>query len=194
MIRRLKRIFKERQMTNNHGLFNKYLGKISDKTISKFGSQDKVISFLQALCDSGNTLSAARNTTILPLQIESIIHGDKYLNKCVNLAMAVAVDRAEGVLYDRAINGYEEVTYNKDNQPIATKKKYCSKSLLEYLKANSQKYQNQAKKAGGGTSSNKRSTDNAEQRARDKEMARMINVTDFEIESYGADNASSQEK
>jgi len=37
------------------------------------------------------------------------------------------------------------VTYNKDGACIAIKKKYCSKSLLEYLKANSAKYQGKVK-------------------------------------------------
>ncbi|WP_341751154.1 hypothetical protein [Candidatus Tisiphia endosymbiont of Piscicola geometra] len=109
----------------------------------------------------------------------------KYLAKCVNLALAIAVDRAEGVLYDRAINGYEEVTYNKDNQAIATKKKYCSKSLLEYLKANSQKYQMRKNDAGY----HRKNSNEAEQSAKAQEMAKTIDVTNFEIESYETEYA-----
>ncbi|WP_341758143.1 hypothetical protein [Candidatus Tisiphia endosymbiont of Ditula angustiorana] len=177
-------------MTKNYGLFNKYLEKLSNETISKFGSQENVILFLQALCESGNSLSAAKNSAVLPLQLPLIIHKDKYLNKCVKLALQYAVDKAEGVLYDRAINGYEDITYNKDNQPIATKRKYCSKSLLEYLKANSEKYQTRK----NDDRSNRKSANNAEQKARDKEMARMIDVSNFGVESYGAESSSSEEK
>lgn len=122
--------------------------------------------------------------------LHRIIRNDTYLKQCVNLTLQYAVDKAEGVLYDGAINGYKEITYNKDNQPIATKRKYCSKSLLEYLKANSEKYQTRK----NDDRSNRKSANNAEQKARDKEMARMIDVSNFEVESYGAESSSSEEK
>ena len=175
-------------MIKNYGLFEKYLAKISSSTISKFGSIDDISNFLLYLCEHGNIVIAAKKAGCLsPLRLHRVINSDKYLAKCVNVALAIAVDRAEWVLYDRAINGYEEVTYNKDNQAIATKKKYCSKSLLEYLKANSEKYQTKKNDAN----SNRKS---AEQRARDREIAKMIDVTNFEVESYGAESSSNEEK
>ena len=178
-------------MIKNYGLFEKYLDKISSSTIRKFGSIDKISSFLLYLGECGNIITAVSKAgCISPLMLHRIIHSDKYLNKCVNLALQCAVDRAEGVLYDRAINGYEEITYNKDNQPIAIKKKYCSKSLLEYLKANSKKYQNQTRKGNG--SSNRKSANSTEQRARDIDITRM--VTNFKVESYGAEGNSNEEK
>ncbi|WP_417905574.1 hypothetical protein [Candidatus Tisiphia endosymbiont of Micropterix aruncella] len=173
-------------MTTNYSLFEKYLEKISSSTINKFGSINNISSFLLHLCECGNIVTAiSKVDCISPLMLHRIIHNDKYLKKCVNLALAIAVDRAEGVLYDRAINGYEEVTYNKDNQAIATKKKYCSKSLLEYLKANSQKYQTRKHDA----SYHRKNSDEAEQAAKAREIAKMIDVTNFEIESYEAEYA-----
>ncbi|HJD57435.1 hypothetical protein [Candidatus Tisiphia endosymbiont of Ptychoptera albimana] len=177
-------------MIKNYGLFEKYLAKISSSTISKFGSIDDISNFLLYLCEHGNIIIAAKKAgCISPLRLHRVINGDKYLAKCVNLALAIAVDRAEGVLYDRAINGYEEVTYNKDNQAIATKKKYCSKSLLEYLKANSQKYQ--IRKHEG--SSFRKSGCGTEQKIQAQEMEKMIDVTNFEIESYEAEYGIAKE-
>lgn len=173
-------------MIKNYGLFEKYLAKISSSTISKFGSIDDISNFLLYLCEHGNIVIAAKKAgCISPLRLHRVINSDKYLTKCVNLALAIAVDRAEGVLYDRAINGYEEVTYNKDNQAIATKKKYCSKSLLEYLKANSQKYQTRKHDAGY----HRKNNDEAEQITKAQEMSKMIDVANFEIESYEAEYA-----
>ena len=127
-------------------LLDKQLAKISNSTIGKFGGRDNVSSFLQALSESGNVICAGKKVAFIsPIYLYRLINGDKALKKCARLALQFAADRAEGVLYDRAVNGYEEVTYNKDGACIAIKKKYCSKSLLEYLKANSAKYQGKVK-------------------------------------------------
>ena len=185
-------------MNKNYGLFEKHLSRILPSTIKKFGSLDNVSSFLLSLGECGNLISAAKKSNLIslgisPLVLHRLINSDKYFSKCVDLALQCAVDRAEGVLYDRAINGYEEITYNKDNEAIAIKKKYCSKSLLEYLKANSKKYQNQSKHAAdkkhaelhngkikdqsfrGGGSKNSDKTDSNE-------------MTNFEVESYAEIN------
>lgn len=78
--------------------------------------------------------------SLSPLYIQRIINDDRYFAKCVTMAESLAVEKAEGVLYDRAINGYEEVTYTRDGKISQRRKKYCSKSLMEYLKANCNKY------------------------------------------------------
>ena len=151
----------------NYNLFNKYLGKISADTIAKFGSRDNVILFLQAIATSGNIAFAARKVIVTSLiQLHQLVHDDKYLTKCVGIALEYAAITAEGVLYDRAVNGYEELTYDQNNKIIARKKKYCSKSLLEYLKANSVKYKP------------KKNIDNKE--------TKLTTATTFEVESYGS--------
>jgi hypothetical protein len=127
------------------------------------------------------------------MRLPSIIKGDKHLNKCVDFALKHAAETAEAVLYDRAINGYEELTYNKDGECIARKKKYCSKSLLEYLKANSDKYQ-----IGGGrnkgsfsgkVSKNRNCDTNTNSHAIPNANS---NAISFEVESYGSDSKEQQ--
>ena len=127
-----------------------------------------VIIFLRAVCDGGNVAFAAvKSTDISPIDLHKIIKDDRYLDKCVKLALNYAALTAEGVLYDRAINGYEELSYDKDGQCTSRKKKYCSKSLLEYLKANCPKYQSARKE-------NKTGSKKAEKTA----------VVAYEVESY----------
>ena len=158
-------------MSPNYSLFDKYLSKVAGSTISHFGSHEKVLQFLQALRDSGNIAFAAKAvTSIEPIKLHRIIKEDRYLAKCVRLALAYAAGIAEGVLYDRAINGYEEISYNKNGECIARKKKYCSKSLLEYLKANSPKHQASGKKDPKSKKESKAETE----------------IASFEVESYGA--------
>jgi hypothetical protein len=164
-------------------LFDKHLGKISAASVSKFGSLENVTRFLESLCQRGNLALAAREANpVLPMQLPRIIRSDRHLRKCIDLALASSLEAAEGVLYDRAINGYEELTYNKDGECIARKKKYCSKSLLEYLKANSDKYQ--STKRDKGQASCKRSHGkigvNTDVPAPDS--------ISFEVESYGSDS------
>lgn len=130
-------------MTKNYNLFDKSFSKIIKATINKFGSSDNLLLFLEALTKSGNVVAAVKKVEgipISPLQIHRVISKDIYLAKCVNMALSLADEIAESVMYERAINGYEELSYDKTGECIGKKKKYCSKLLLEYLKASSEKY------------------------------------------------------
>ena len=179
-------------MNKNYGLFEKYLGKILPATIKKFGFRDNISGFLLCLGECGNLISAAKKSDVIsPLILHRLINSDKYFSKCVDLALQCAVDRAEGILYDRAINGYEEITYNKDNEPITIKKKYCSKSLLEYLKANSKKYQNHARNIADkqyvglyGRKIKDQSLIGDTGGPRESKMTTGNEMADFEVESY----------
>jgi hypothetical protein len=161
---------------NNYGLFDRYLNKVKTTTISKFGSLDRLQSFLHHITEQGNVLLTVKTLSSLkvsPLEIAKLIKNDKYLAKCVVLAQNYAAEVVEAVLYDRAINGYEELTYNKDGECIARKKKYCSKSLLEYLKANSPKY---------CSKNNKSKTSNS--KAEQNKVGKEEGIPSFEVESY----------
>ncbi len=171
----------------NYRLFDKYLTKLSADTIAKFGSHENVVLFLQSLCETGNIASSARSVIVASIiQLHQLIHSDKALTKCVAMALEYATKAAEGVLYDRAINGYEELTYDTDGKIIARKKKYCSKSLLEYLKANSAKYQNQIKRNDRNNHNHKQHMTNLKQRA--------VDLPKFEVESYDTNNSTAANK
>jgi len=166
---------------NNYGLFDKYLNKVKTSTVAKFGSLDRLQTFLHHVAEQGNVLLAVKTLSSLkvsPLEITKLIKNDKYLAKCVVLAQNYAAEVVEAVLYDRAINGYEELTYNKDGECIVRKKKYCSKSLLEYLKANSPKYC--SKNNNNLDKKSKTSNSKAEQNKVGKEEG----IPSFEVESY----------
>lgn len=160
-------------MTKNYNLFDKSFNRIAKATINKFGSSANVLLFLEALTQSGNVVAAVKKVEdipISPLQIHRVISKDRYLAKCVNMALSLANEIAEGVLYNRAINGYEELSYDRNGECTGKKKKYCSKSLLEYLKANSPKYQNSGRSTKTPMGKEQHTEDASNQ---------------YEIESYG---------
>jgi hypothetical protein len=167
---------------NNYGLFDKYLNKVKTGTVAKFGSFGSLQSFLHHLAEQGNLLLAIKaqaSVKITSLEVAKLIKSDKYLAKCIALAQDCATEAVEAVLYDRAINGYEELTYNKEGECIARKKKYCSKSLLEYLKANSTKYHPPGSKVSKSSITSKKAKGcNRSSEGNNQSMP------SFEIESY----------
>lgn len=128
--------------------FKSYLNSIEKETIRCFGSLRNVREFIEEVCYNGSVELAATKRAISPISLDEIVSSDKNFSKCVQLAIEFAIKVAEGILYERAVNGYEEEIY-KDGECIGTRKKYSDKALIEFLKANSLKYQ--TKKEDGGT-------------------------------------------
>jgi hypothetical protein len=169
---------------NNYGLFERYLDKVKTTTISKFGSLGKLQVFLRHMAEQGNVLLAVKNSEGLklsPLEIAKLIKADRYLAKAVVLAQDYATEVVEAVLYDRAINGYEELTFDKDGNCVARKRKYCSKSLLEYLKANSPKYCSSKNNSLAKKSKAKRG---ATEHGAALQPLKTNTIPSFEVESY----------
>lgn len=67
-------------------------------------------------------------------------------------------------------------SYEKDGAIVARKRKYCSKSLLEYLKANTAKY---------NLNNFKNKKNKQQQNTYDKE-AELTSSTTFKVESYAS--------
>lgn len=129
----------------NFNLFDRYLGKITQSTIKKFGSSENLFGFLEEITKSSSIITAlnkVKSITISPLEIHRVIRADKALTKCINIALALANELAEGTLFDRAINGYTELTYDKDGKCTAVMQKHRTGYLLGYLKSNLEKYRN----------------------------------------------------
>ncbi len=123
----------------SYRLFNRHLAKIKSSTASQFGSREELMKFLDNLICCGNLLLALKKSQSLKklslLEAMQLIHNDKNFAKCVELALALSAEHLEAVLYDRAINGYEELSFNAEGQCVGRRRKYCSKSLLEYFES-----------------------------------------------------------
>lgn len=159
-------------------MFDRYLNKITAATKASFRDSSTDMSYLmpffEAVSRSGNVTSAidkVEGLDISPLQINSLISKDRALQKCIELAQYMAMERVDGLLYDRVMEGDEERSYDKAGNCISVKKKHCSKSILDYLRSNSPKYQND----------NRSSTkDNADDQEPDEDGIPVYEIKSFE--------------
>ena len=112
---------------------------ISEKSKNFFGSKKKVKEFLDLVSTCGSVAFASNKQSFSALEVEKTIKCDDRLKELVNNSLNLALEMAEGVLYERAVNGYTEETI-VEGVKVGEKKKYSDSCLLSYLKANSSKY------------------------------------------------------
>lgn len=112
---------------------------ISIYTKKFFTTKRRVKEFLDLISSCGSVALASSKWSLSPLEVQDLIDNDSALQKLVERSLKLALELAEGVLYERAVNGYVEKTL-VDNVVIAEKKKYSDTCLMNYLKANSDKY------------------------------------------------------
>ncbi len=112
---------------------------ISTYTRSFFVTKKRVKEFLDLVASCGSVALASSKWGFSPLEVQEVIKNDHTLQKLIVLSLKLALEIAEGVLYERAVNGYTEETI-VDGIKTGEKKKYSDSCLLSYLKANSDKY------------------------------------------------------
>ena len=117
----------------------KILDGILEDTRLFFGSKKRIKEFLDLVAECGSVALASSKWKLSPLEVQEIIKKDPILRKLIAASLRLALEIAEGVLYERAVNGYTEETLT-DGVKTGEKKKYSDSCLLSYLRANSGKY------------------------------------------------------
>ena len=117
----------------------KILDGIGEDSRAFFGSKKRIKEFLDLVSNCGSVALASSKWGLSPLEVQEIIRNDAVLQNLISLSLKLALEIAEGVLYERAVNGYTEETI-VDGVKTGEKKKYSDSCLLSYLKANSGKY------------------------------------------------------
>ena len=135
-----------------------------------FGSKKRVKEFLDLISSCGSIALASSEWKLSPLEVQDLIDIDPVFQKLVARSLRLALELAEGVLYMRAVNGYIEETI-VDGVVTGEKKKYSDSCLMNYLKANSGKY-NAAKPAVNPAGTNK--------------LSQVAESFDIEVPSYDA--------
>ena len=118
---------------------DKVLSQIEGSSIEFFGCEETVTKFINLVCHTGSVALAGQRLELAPLMLHSVIKKDVSLKYIVSLAKEYAKEVAEGILYERAVHGYEEETHN-EGDGNSKKKKYSDRALVDYLRANDQKY------------------------------------------------------
>lgn len=117
----------------------KILDGIGEDSRIFFGSKKRIKEFLDLVSNCGSVALASSKWELSPLEVQEVIRNDAVLQNLISLSLKLALEIAEGVLYERAVNGYTEETI-VDGVKTGEKKKYSDSCLLSYLKANSGKY------------------------------------------------------
>ena len=123
----------------NQVSYLKIVDGISTDTRIFFGSKKRVKEFLDLISSCGSVALASSKWSLSPLEVQDLIDNDSALQKLVTRSLKLSLEIAEGVLYERAVNGYTEETI-VEGVKVGEKKKYSDSCLLSYLKANSGKY------------------------------------------------------
>jgi len=121
----------------------KILDGILESTRLFFGSKKKVKEFFDLVATCGSVALASSRSRFSPLEVQEVINNDVAMQKLASRSLKLALEIAEGILYDRAVNGYTEETI-VDGVKTGEKKKYSDSCLVNYLKANSGKYNNKS--------------------------------------------------
>lgn len=114
---------------------------VSSITRGFFITYKRVKEFLDLISNCGSVALASSKFGLSPLEAQEIIDNDPAFAKLIRRSLKLALEIAEGVLYERAVNGYTEETI-VDGIKTGEKRKYSDSCLLSYLKANSGKYSN----------------------------------------------------
>lgn len=123
----------------NQVSYLKIVDGISTDTRIFFGSKKRVKEFLDLISSCGSVALASSKWDLSPIEVQDLIDNDSVLQKLVERSLKLALELAEGVLYERAVNGYVEETL-VDGVVTGEKKKFSDTCLMNYLKANSAKY------------------------------------------------------
>ncbi len=130
----------------------KALESIGKEALIFFGSKKKIKEFLELVSTCGSVALSSSKLKLSPLRVSEIIGNDKKLMELINQSLKLAIEIAEGVLYERAVNGYTEETII-DGVKTGEKKKYSDSCLLSYLRANSCKYSSSSSSSTSKTAS-----------------------------------------
>ena len=115
----------------NYGGKSRQIG-INRGTLEFFNSCRRVMFFLDEVISRGNEYYACKELGYDLYRYERIKENDKRLKELVDKALVFASEIAEGILYERAVQGY------RDGE--SGKLKYSDQGLKTYLTANHKRY------------------------------------------------------
>ena len=134
---------------------NTSLDKLNSKTVKFFENLDNVKEFLSHVCNTSSVALSSNKMNLNTFTLYQIIKNDALFASSIELAKEYSAEIAEGVLYERAVHGYDEEIYDLDEKKIKRVHKYSDGALRDYLRANNPKYRTKSNGQVAGSNATK---------------------------------------
>ena len=115
------------------------IDEISSQTIKFFGGKKELISFLNEIVKQGGKMLAAEALGYEWWHLNALLKKDPALQDLVDCQNMFVIEKADEILCNRSMNGFEEVVEER-GEIVKKSRKFNDKALLDYLKANHPKY------------------------------------------------------
>ena len=121
--------------------------EINEDTLLFFGELQGVYEFIELICKTSSIALSGSKMNLSAVELLRVVNADKSLMTAISLAKEYATEIAEGILYERAVYGYDEEVYDATEQKVKRVHKCSDRALIDYLRANDAKYRLKSGKA-----------------------------------------------
>lgn len=116
---------------------------VSPKTLDFFGTKRNVVTFLSEIVKQGGEMLAAEALGYDWWDVDGLLEADPAFRNLVDHQRLLIGRKAEEILCNRAMHGFEEVVEER-GEIVKKSRKFNDRALLDYLKANNPKYKKDA--------------------------------------------------
>ena len=120
-----------------------YLDGVTPQTLDFFGNKRNIVVFLNEIVKQGGDMLAADTLGYEWLDISELLKADAILRNLFEEQNALIVRKAEQLLCNRSMHGFEEAI-EEHGEVVKKNRKFNDKILLDYVKANNPKYRKDA--------------------------------------------------
>ena len=120
-----------------------HIDAITSQTLDFFGNKRNIVIFLNEIVKQGGEMLAADTLGYEWLDIKGLVKADAALRNLVEEQKMSIAQKAEELLCNRSMHGFEEVV-EEHGEIVKKSRKFNDKILLEYVKANNPKYRKDA--------------------------------------------------
>lgn len=92
------------------------LDKLHRKTVNFFGDLENVKKFLSHVYHTSSITCACNTMSLNVFVAYKLIKTDKLLESLIDLAKEYSAEMAEGILYERAVHGYDKEIYDLEEK------------------------------------------------------------------------------
>ena len=116
-----------------------YVDGVASQTLDFFGNKRNIVVFLNEIVKQGGDMLAADALGYEWLDISELLKADAALCSLVEQQHLFIARKAEQLLCNRSMNGFEEVV-EEHGEIVKKNRKFNDKILMDYVKAHNPKY------------------------------------------------------